>query len=688
MYDAPPVDHAWRLNFTAMASDTTLAFAHNTDFTDIEYEEPDPEPEQGEGNRLTLNFTSMTPHLGQKLEVRVVDTYNRKEADRLTLASIDSANFSVMLDGLASGRSYYVDFYADHNSNGLYDVPGTDHAWRLELNDVSGDTSLNFTHNTTFTDIRWPYALTLDVSSLTPHLGQMFEVRLLNKTTMEEVYRDSLSSVAEADFAIVLPGIEAGEIYYVDFYADHNGNSLYDAPPADHAWRMELENTLAGDSTLYFTHNTTFTDIAWPYLLTLQFSGMTPHLGQELNVRAIDRRTEQETGRSRLAQITHAAFELSVVGAAAAGKYRLEFYADHNSNGLYDAPPVDHAWAMDVETISGNVETEFAHNTNFSMLDWDYRVFLAMQSMTPHLNQPVEIRVVDQSTSREIVRRRIASLYAANVTATLPGFKAGTDYNIDFYADHNGNGMYDAPTADHAWRIAYNAGSGGDSTVVFTHNTTFTDIEWRYNFTLAFTGMTPHLNQYLEVRLVETESGEVVAVDSVSSVPDATFSISLGELVAGTEYNVDFYADHNGNGMYDAPPVDHAWRLNFTAMASDTTLAFAHNTDFTDIEGVNSLDRDEMLISEYKLFSNYPNPFNPQTNVKFHIREKSFVQLNIYNVMGQVVKTLVSNSLDNGAYVYTWDGTNNRGQKVVSGVYFYRLDAGSFSEVKRMVLIK
>jgi hypothetical protein len=98
---------------------------------------------------------------------------------------------------------------------------------------------------------------------MNPHLGQLFELRLVNQATMQEAGRMRLDSIVLPDFAATAIGLELSADYYVDFYSDHNGNGVYDPPPADHAWRLELSN-VAGDSELDFTHNTNFTDIQWP----------------------------------------------------------------------------------------------------------------------------------------------------------------------------------------------------------------------------------------------------------------------------------------------------------------------------------------------------------------------------------------------------------------------------------------
>jgi hypothetical protein len=93
-------------------------------------------------------------------------------------------------------------------------------------------------------------------------------------------------------------------------------------------------------------------------------------------------------------------------------------------------------------------------------------------------------------------------------------------------------------------------------------------------------------------------------------------------------------------------------------------------------------------LSNY-LDQNYPNPFNPVTTIRYGVKERSFVSLKIYNVRGQLVKTLV-NEVKNPAVEYkaNWDGTNNAGQSVASGVYFYKLVAKNYTHAKKMVLLK
>ena len=97
---------------------------------------------------------------------------------------------------------------------------------------------------------------------------------------------------------------------------------------------------------------------------------------------------------------------------------------------------------------------------------------------------------------------------------------------------------------------------------------------------------------------------------------------------------------------------------------------------------------DDEIPGVYRLAQNFPNPFNPTTAIRFDIKRKGQVSLRIYNVAGQLVRTLVDGELEAGNYSKEWKGLNNSGSKVASGVYFYRLEAGEFESVKKMVLLQ
>ena len=103
------------------------------------------------------------------------------------------------------------------------------------------------------------------------------------------------------------------------------------------------------------------------------------------------------------------------------------------------------------------------------------------------------------------------------------------------------------------------------------------------------------------------------------------------------------------------------------------------------IRDVQALD---MKPREFGLDQNYPNPFNPTTQIAYRLPEDSRVRLVVYNILGQQVRTLVNGLVPAGAYSIAWDGRDEVGRQTASGIYLYRLDAGKFSAIKRMTLLK
>ncbi len=101
-----------------------------------------------------------------------------------------------------------------------------------------------------------------------------------------------------------------------------------------------------------------------------------------------------------------------------------------------------------------------------------------------------------------------------------------------------------------------------------------------------------------------------------------------------------------------------------------------------------NVEEKKMLPTEFQLYQNYPNPFNPTTTLCFSIPNSTQTSLVIYNLLGQRVRTLVNHSMAAGQHQIFWDGTNDAGRQVSSGVYFYRIVAGEFIATKKCVLLR
>ena len=110
-------------------------------------------------------------------------------------------------------------------------------------------------------------------------------------------------------------------------------------------------------------------------------------------------------------------------------------------------------------------------------------------------------------------------------------------------------------------------------------------------------------------------------------------------------------------------------------------VVFGNPNDITPIETPG-------LPKTYQLSQNYPNPFNPETNINFEIPMKSHVSIKVYNILGREITTLIDKELSAGKYNVTWDGRTSNKQKLSSGVYFYKIKSGNYTETHKMILLK
>jgi hypothetical protein len=107
--------------------------------------------------------------------------------------------------------------------------------------------------------------------------------------------------------------------------------------------------------------------------------------------------------------------------------------------------------------------------------------------------------------------------------------------------------------------------------------------------------------------------------------------------------------------------------------------------------GITSVGDNEIVYnqpSDFILYDNYPNPFNPSTTIKYSLPIQSKVTLSIYNILGQEIRTLVDEVQSSGIKTISWNGRDNHGKQVSSGIYLYRIQSGVFTATKKMVLVE
>jgi hypothetical protein len=148
-------------------------------------------------------------------------------------------------------------------------------------------------------------------------------------------------------------------------------------------------------------------------------------------------------------------------------------------------------------------------------------------------------------------------------------------------------------------------------------------------------------------------------------------------------------------GTYHAS-VYFAFNFNYITSATTRAAVLGRVLNWlgtaTTVVGKDDADGEKTpeIPDRFTLSQNYPNPFNPVTAIQVGVPANfsGAAELSIYNVKGELVKTLHEGAIKPGTHVYRWDGTNNYGRKVTSGIYFYRFICGTERMTKKMVLLR
>jgi len=140
----------------------------------------------------------------------------------------------------------------------------------------------------------------------------------------------------------------------------------------------------------------------------------------------------------------------------------------------------------------------------------------------------------------------------------------------------------------------------------------------------------------------------------------------------------DFFEDLNDLGGDNS-----VLKWNVAAIAGSDTVLSDNGPRFVLVDGTSLSVDEEFIPTEFALHQNYPNPFNPVTTIQFDIPEAGEVRLDVYNILGKKVATLVQGRLEIGGYTVGWDAAG-----IASGIYYYRISSAKFTSTKKMILMK
>jgi hypothetical protein len=167
----------------------------------------------------------------------------------------------------------------------------------------------------------------------------------------------------------------------------------------------------------------------------------------------------------------------------------------------------------------------------------------------------------------------------------------------------------------------------------------------------------------------------------------ADSDLDIGNGIEGKESSLKIFHWNEGSNQWEqiGGTVD-----TIQNQVSTTITALGVYGAFTTelVTGVKDEEHGSVIPEKFELKQNYPNPFNPVCNIEYALPKGCKVTLAVYNILGQKVRVLVDEYQNAGYKSTKWDGRDNLGREVTSGIYFYRIEAGEFVQAKKMVLIE
>ena len=167
-----------------------------------------------------------------------------------------------------------------------------------------------------------------------------------------------------------------------------------------------------------------------------------------------------------------------------------------------------------------------------------------------------------------------------------------------------------------------------------------------------------------------------------------TLSYNNDELGVGNFANKNLSVKYlsDDNELYNVSNAKFDY-TNKTVTFAQTLINGTYVIEASEVAKATAVE-ENVIPEKISLYQNYPNPFNPETRISFDIPQKGNVKFTIYNIIGSEVRSLVNNDLEQGTYHVTWNGKDNFGRSVASGVYLYKLESNNNSVTKKMNLIK
>jgi hypothetical protein len=198
---------------------------------------------------------------------------------------------------------------------------------------------------------------------------------------------------------------------------------------------------------------------------------------------------------------------------------------------------------------------------------------------------------------------------------------------------------------------------------------------------------------------------DTVFVDSTKSSSSLNYHLLKVESIASNSeaedilsYETDYAPTTNMGALKGKPVAVEYMGTDFKTVVLSFPLFYQRfeeakalvqsvmNEKFDEVLQITDLE--EVIQDDFVLEQNYPNPFNPATTIRYYLKEKVFVQLSVFDLLGRKIRVLVDENQNQGMQQISWNGKDLRGKTVASGIYIYRLEAGDFVQSRKMILMK
>jgi hypothetical protein len=252
-------------------------------------------------------------------------------------------------------------------------------------------------------------------------------------------------------------------------------------------------------------------------------------------------------------------------------------------------------------------------------------------------------------------------------------------------------------TSSGEWKITFQATDcavGWDTLVVEVQNSC-----GKVGSDTTLLGIQPRVNNAPVVTVPEKDSGfvgDTVKYNAEAFDPDGDSLLDNANIIIEPDCGSIIGSRLTGKGTSSG-----SWEIVFYTLVCDPGTyrviveiedalgAKGAGTTYVELKQPSGVDEESSeRITNFLLKQNYPNPFNLNTEISFLLAYQCKADLKIYNLKGQLVKTLVEKEMNRGAHTVFWDGTDNQGNPVASGIYFYKLKTPDFTSVRKMILLK